>query len=103
MATATKFDLNQYCTEVATRAKRASTQLAVTSTDVKNRWLRRSAELLRANVGQIEQANERDIAAAPGYGLSDAQVDRLRLSPKRIKEIAAGLEQVAALADPIGE
>jgi glutamate-5-semialdehyde dehydrogenase len=103
MATATKIDLDQYCAEVAVRAKRASTQLAVTTTDVKNRWLRRSAELLRENVGQIEQANGRDLAAAPGYGLSDAQVDRLQLTPKRIEEIAAGLEQIAALADPIGE
>ncbi len=103
MATATKFDLDQYCADVAAQAKRASTQLAVTSTDVKNRWLCGSAELLRANVGQVEQANARDLAAAPGYGLSDAQVDRLRLTPKRIEEIAAGLEQVTALADPIGD
>jgi glutamate-5-semialdehyde dehydrogenase len=103
MATATKFDLDQYCAEVAARAKLASSSLAVTATRVKNRWLRRSAELLRSNVRQIEQSNARDLAAAPGYGLSESQIDRLRLGFKRIEEIAAGLEQVAALADPIGD
>jgi glutamate-5-semialdehyde dehydrogenase len=103
MAVATQYDLDKYCAGVAVRARQASKRLAVTSTDVKNRWLRRSAEWLREHCEQIEQANGRDLAAAPGYGLSEAQVDRLRLSRKRIEEIALGLEQVAALADPIGE
>ena len=43
------------------------------------------------------------MAAAPGYGLTDAAIDRLRLNRKRIEEIAVGLEQIAELADPIGE
>ena len=43
------------------------------------------------------------MAAAPGYGLTDAAINRLRLSRKRIDEIAVGLEQIAELADPIGE
>jgi glutamate-5-semialdehyde dehydrogenase len=103
MATATQLDLDKYCADVAQRAKRASVQLAVTSTDVKNRWLRRSAGLLRENIGRIEAANEEDVAAAPGYGLTDAEVDRLKLDRKRIEEIAAGLEQVAELPNPIGE
>ena len=103
MATATQLDLDKYCADVAARAKRASVRLATVSTDVKNRWLRRSAALLRQNVKQIEQANARDLTAAPGYGLTDAQVDRLRLTPKRIAEIAAALEQIADLPDPIGE
>jgi glutamate-5-semialdehyde dehydrogenase len=103
MATATKFDLDQYCANVALQAKQASARLALTGTEVKNRWLTRSAELLRDNVQRIVQANAQDLAAAPGYGLSDAEVDRLRLTRKRIEEIASGLEQVAALADPIGK
>jgi glutamate-5-semialdehyde dehydrogenase len=77
--------------------------LATIKRHVKDRWLRRSAELLRERVGQIEQANAIDLTAAPGYGLTDAAIDRLRLTRKRIEEIAAGLEQVASLADPIGE
>jgi glutamate-5-semialdehyde dehydrogenase len=103
MAVATQLDLDTYCADVATRAKQASTRLAIVSTDVKNRWLRRSAELLRDNVQGIEEGNRHDLESAPGYGLSDAQIDRLRLSSKRIEEIAVGLEQVAGLADPIGE
>ena len=103
MATATQMDLDKYCADVAGRAKRASERLAITSTDVKNRWLRRSAELLREHIERIQAANEQDLAAAPGYGLSGAQIDRLKLNRKRIEEIAAGLEQVAALPDPIGE
>ncbi|MFO0791183.1 MAG: glutamate-5-semialdehyde dehydrogenase [Pirellulales bacterium] len=97
------FDLDRYCTDVASRAKRAAVQLANTSTDVKNRWLRRSAELLRENEDRIVEGNERDLAAAPDYGLTDAAIDRLRLTTQRIEEIAAGLEQVADLPDPIGE
>ncbi len=103
MAVATEVNLDRYCTDVATRAKSASAQLAVTKTATKNAWLRRSAELLRERGRQIEEANALDLAAAPGYGLTDAAIDRLRLTPKRIEEIAAGLEQVAELTDPIGE
>jgi glutamate-5-semialdehyde dehydrogenase len=103
MAVAAELDLDKYCAQMAARAKQASERLAVVETRVKDQWLRRSAELLRENVGEIEQANGQDLAAAPGYGLSDAQVDRLRLTSKRIDEIAAGLEHLAALPDPIGE
>jgi glutamate-5-semialdehyde dehydrogenase len=103
MAVATELDLDRYCTDVAARAKRASARLAVTSTGVKNEWLRRSAQLLREHEGQIIEANNRDLDAAPGYGLSDAEIDRLRLNRKRVEEIATGLEQIAALPDPIGE
>jgi glutamate-5-semialdehyde dehydrogenase len=103
MATATEFDLAKYCAEVAVRSKKASERLATVVGAVKEQWLRRSAELLRQRASQILTANERDIAAAPGYGLSDAQIDRLRLNAKRIEEIASGLEGVAALPEPIGE
>jgi glutamate-5-semialdehyde dehydrogenase len=103
MVMATEFDLEKYCADVAMRAKQASVQLATVRTSAKNQWLRRAAELLRASREVIEQANARDLAAAPGYGLTDAQIDRLRLTPKRIEEIAVGLEQVADLPDPVGE
>jgi glutamate-5-semialdehyde dehydrogenase len=102
MAVAAQFDLDRYCADVAARAKQASTRLATVNSGLKNRWLRRSAELVREQSARIEQANARDVAAAPGFGLSEAQVDRLRLTPERIEEIARGLEQVAKLPDPIG-
>ena len=91
MAVAAELDLDKYCAEVAARAKRASARLTITKSSVKDEWLRRSAELLRDRGNQIEEGNARDLAAAPGYGLSGAQVDRLRLTPTRIEEIAVGL------------
>jgi glutamate-5-semialdehyde dehydrogenase len=103
MAVATELDLDKYCAEVASRAKRASVRLATTSTSIKNEWLRSSARLLREQEEQIVEANARDVAAAPGYGLTDAAIDRLRLNRKRIEEIAVGLEKIAELPDPIGE
>ncbi len=83
--------------------KRASIELATASRQTKNQWLRRSAQLLREHEDRITEANERDLAAAPAYGLTEAQIDRLRLSRKRVEEIAVGLEKIADLPDPIGE
>ena len=103
MSIAAELDLDKYCAEVASRAKRASVRLAITSTETKNAWLRQSAQALRDNDDRIIEANARDLAAAPDYGLTDAEIDRLRLTPKRVEEIAAGLEQVADLPDPIGD
>src|SRR6476619_713020 len=103
MATATEVNLDKYCADVAARAKRASMSLGTVPRTVKDKWLRRSAQLLRENEDRIAEANERDLAAAPGYGLTDAAIDRLRLNRKRIDEIAAGLEQIADLPDPVGD
>src|SRR3954466_8030095 len=103
MATVTELNLDKYCADVAARAKRASMNLVTVSRAVKDNWLRRSAQLLRENEDRITEANERDLTAAPGYGLTDAAIDRLRLDPMRIEEIAIGLEQIAGLPDPIGE
>lgn len=102
MSTTDIADIPAYCREVAERAKRASALLATVPGDVKIAWLRRSAELLRTETAALATANEKDLAAAPGYGLTDAQVDRLRLTPDRIEGIAAALEEVAMLRDPVG-
>ena len=51
----------------------------------------------------MQSANDKDLAAGHGFGLTDAQIDRLRLTDRRIDEIATGMEEVAALPDPIGE
>lgn len=107
MATAAKksepANLVQYCQQVAQRAKQASVQLAQISGETKIAWLRRAAQLLRENVDAIQTANQEDLDAADDYGLTAAQVDRLRLTGERIDSIAAALEQVAALEDPIGQ
>jgi glutamate-5-semialdehyde dehydrogenase len=58
---------------------------------------------LRARGKELAAANAQDLAAAPGFGLSPAQTDRLRLTPAVIESMAVGLEEVAALPEPIGE
>jgi glutamate-5-semialdehyde dehydrogenase len=103
MASAVERDLAAYCRQLATEAKRASGELSVASGKQKNAWLRASAAQLRSAMGPLMDANAKDLAAAPGYGLNDAQIDRLRLDEKRVEEIAVGLEEVAALPDPVGE
>jgi glutamate-5-semialdehyde dehydrogenase len=98
-----KMDLAQYCTDVAMRARKAAARLATTGGARKSEWLRRSAATLRENIERIEEANALDLAAAPSYGLTDAEVDRLRLTPARIEAMAVGLEEIAALPEPIGD
>jgi glutamate-5-semialdehyde dehydrogenase len=96
-------DLAAYCRDVALRAKEASRAVATIGGGAKSEWLRRSAARLRASRKELADANEEDIAAAPEFGLSDAEVDRLRLTGDRIEAIARGLEDVAALPEPIGQ
>ncbi len=103
MAVAPTFDLKKYCLETAERAHRASQQLAALGSGQKITWLKRAAQLLREHHEPLLQANAKDIEAAPGYGLTDAAIDRLRLTPKVIEAMAVGLEEVAALPEPIGE
>ena len=96
-------DLADYCQDVALRAKGASRRLATVAGDVKIAWLHRSAALLRSRQEELERANSLDLETAPGYGLTPAQVDRLRLTPERVEGIARALEEVAQLRDPIGQ
>jgi len=103
MAVALQTDLADYCRLAARRAKAAAAELAQASGAAKNAWLRQSAARLRERAADMLEANGADIAAASGFGLNEAQIDRLRLTPKRIDEIAHGLEEVAALPDPVGE
>lgn len=76
--------------------------MATADPGVKLAWLRRSAALLRTSVAAIEEANHKELDAAPGYGLTPAEIDRLRLDEKRIEAIAVGLDEVAQLREPIG-
>jgi glutamate-5-semialdehyde dehydrogenase len=103
MRAALQTDLAEYCREAARRSKAAAAELALARGEQKNMWLRQSAARLRERTNDILAANAEDLAAAPGYGLTEAQTDRLRLTPARIEEIAVGLEEVAVLPDPVGE
>ncbi len=96
-------DLASYCRRIAESARHASSQLLELSTAVKNAWLELSAERLKDSAQEILSCNARDLEQAPQYGLSDAAIDRLRLTPSRIDQICQTLRQVAGLPDPVGE
>lgn len=103
MSVATSVNLQAYCQGVARRAKAAGLQLGSVRSQVKNDWLLLSARRLREQADGIMKANALDLAAAEGYGLTPAAIDRLRLDSARIDSIASGLEAIAALPDPVGE
>ena len=96
-------DLSQYCLGVAQAAREASAELVCLDAAVKNRWLLESADALNENAARIIAANETDLAAAPGYGLTNAAIDRLKLDRDRIAGIATALREISALNDPVGE
>ena len=84
-------------------ARVASRQLARLSTEVKNRALNTLASLLEDDPGELLQANAEDCAEARASGLSDAMIDRLLLTPERLRGTAAEQRKIATLPDPVGE
>jgi len=89
--------------DVARQAKQASRVMANLSSAVKNDMLLRMADALEQSAENLIRENEKDVQAAEAKGLSSAMVDRLVLTPERIKGMADGLREVAALPDPVGE
>ncbi len=83
-------------------ARAAAVTLATASTDSKNSALREAANSIRARTAEILSANAKDMTAATAKGLSSALLDRLELNDERIDGMAAGLETIAALDDPVG-
>ena len=83
-------------------AAAASVVLAMAGTAAKNRALAAAATSLRARKAELLAANARDMEAARAKGLSGAMLDRLALDADRIEAMARGVEEIAALADPIG-
>ena len=88
---------------LAAEAKQASYALAAMGENEKNKVLRAMADALRQNAQVIIAANRRDLEAGAAKGMPPAMQDRLALSEKRVGAMAQGLEDVAALKDPIGE
>ena len=84
------------------QARAAARALAQATTQAKNAALLAAAAELRAQTPAIMAANERDMAAATTAGRQGSFLDRLALDPKRIEGIAKGLEDIAALPDPVG-
>lgn len=96
-------DKAAHVTDLARRAKAAARVLAAARSLQKNVALRRTAELLVAEASYVLAANADDVRAASAAGLSPAMVERLTLTPERIRAMAAGLVEVAGLPDPVGE
>jgi glutamate-5-semialdehyde dehydrogenase len=96
-------DLEAYCTDLARRASSAARVLATVTGEQKNCWLLQAADALEKQTDAILEANGRDVAGAQALELTAAQVDRLRLTPARIRAAATGLREIAALPDPIGK
>ncbi len=84
------------------QARAAARELALASTEAKNKALNAAARFLVDDTTAIMEANAADVAAAKASGTTAAYVDRLVLTPDRIKGIAKGLEDIAKLADPNG-
>ncbi|EPJ9672295.1 TPA: glutamate-5-semialdehyde dehydrogenase [Citrobacter freundii] len=84
-------------------AKAASYKLALLSSREKNRVLEQIADELEAQTETILNANAQDVAEARANGLSEAMLDRLALTPTRLKAIADDVRQVCKLADPVGQ
>nr|WP_315464570.1 glutamate-5-semialdehyde dehydrogenase [uncultured Rhodoferax sp.] len=93
----------EYTLALGSQAKVASALMARAPAAMKNRALRRLAELLRENTQALQVDNAKDIERAVANGLAAPMVDRLKLTPKVLDTCAEGCEQLAAMADVIGE
>jgi glutamate-5-semialdehyde dehydrogenase len=88
--------------QMGKQARAAAYKLAQLTSDEKNVILRAMAASIRRAVPELLAANAKDLAAAQARGISTAMLDRLMLDEKRIEAMAAGIDQVATLPDPVG-
>lgn len=102
-ALASQSDLSDLMHAMGEKAKNASAQVARAPAAVKNKALLGLAALLRSQSKPLQAANALDVARAKAAGLAAPLVDRLILSPKTLETVAMGCEQLAAMADVIGE
>jgi glutamate-5-semialdehyde dehydrogenase len=98
----TSTDLLAACRDLSARARAAATHLAMVDGARKDRWLRRTATALLHRQDELLLANARDVARARETDLRPAQIDRLTLTVDRLRAAARGIEEVAALPDPVG-
>ncbi len=89
--------------DIGRRARAAAARLAQATTSMRNAALTAAARRLRDSTDTLLSANAQDVAEAKARGLSAAMVDRLALDPERVEAMAAGLEQIAELDDPVGQ
>ncbi len=96
-------DITGLMNDIGRNARAAGRALAKTSTDDKNKALRAGAAAIRANAETIKAENAKDMAAARAKNLTPALMDRLELNDSRVAAMAKGLEEIADLADPVGQ
>ncbi|PKO50835.1 MAG: gamma-glutamyl-phosphate reductase, partial [Betaproteobacteria bacterium HGW-Betaproteobacteria-21] len=96
-------DIQNYMQTLGRQARTASRLLAAASSEAKNTALLAMAAEIRARAATLLAANAQDLEAARRAGLEPSMIDRLTLTGKGVEAIAIGLEQVAALPDPVGE
>ena len=101
-AAITQQDLQGTMTALGRAARAAAAELAQARPEAKSAALRAAAAAIRAAGDRIAAANAKDMAAARAKGLTPALLDRLELTPERIEAMAKGVEEVAALPDPVG-
>ena len=96
-------DIKQYMQQVGVQAREASRAIARADSNAKNAALLAIASELESNAERIIAENARDLEAGRERGLDEALLDRLELNRERISAMAEGLQQIAALPDPVGE
>ncbi len=94
--------LNDLMTGMAQKARLGAEALRLAGPEVRTRAIVESARAIRAREAQILDANLADQKAAEAKGLTPAMIERLILNPARVEAMAKGLEEVAALPDPVG-
>ena len=96
-------DVKSYMQTLGKQAREASRAIARADSNRKNRALLGMAAAIRRDMEKLLAANVRDMAAARAAGLDAALLDRLQINEKSAAGMAEGLEQIAALPDPVGE
>ncbi|MEU1696518.1 aldehyde dehydrogenase family protein, partial [Streptomyces hirsutus] len=103
MTTLSPYDSMSPVNQAAYRAKGAAATLAPLPRAAKDDALLAVADALEVRASEIVEANAQDVAKAREAGISEGMIDRLTLTPERVRAIASDVRDVAALPDPVGE
>ena len=95
-------DIESMIENLGKQAKAAANVLASATTEQKNLALTSAANSLRQNMVILLEANALDVLSVTNAGKADSFIDRLKLTPERIEDMAVALEDIAKLADPVG-
>jgi glutamate-5-semialdehyde dehydrogenase len=95
--------LNDYARQLTDRARQAAITLRTVGRAQKDRWLQQAAVAIQERAAEIITRNQQDLQAAPQAGLNDAAIDRLRLTPDRLRTLSQSLIEISVLPDPVGE